>query len=499
MSEESFPDPTRSPSLAGVIRRRWLAILIPLIVIPGAALAISLTAQKQYEAQTSLLFRDTGAGTGVLASEDPQREATTNLRLLQLGVLDDRVEAKLGEPFNGSVDVTAEADSNLATITVTDEDPKTAARVANLYAQEFISLRRKTASREIQQELDAVRSQIAQLTPEELAGPEGEALQDRERQLAVGSVAQSGTQQVSEAQVPTSPSSPKPLRNTAFAIVVGLVIGALLAIFFERRDRRIRDSRDLEAAFGRPIVGRIPKSRELARAKSRTEALTPPDAEAFRSLRANLTHVIGERPTPSVLITSANPREGKTTISWNLARAAAISGSHVLLIEADLRRPVLAQSLNFDGAPGLTQLLSGSGSLSSLVKTVEFTDMPDGETDGRVKPITMDLLVAGSQKANPTELLDSGRMASVLDRIPDSYDLVVVDTPPVGVVSDALPMLDLVDGVIVVGRLGVTTFDAVGDLSRRLATLDARVAGVVVNGDTRNEQAYGYYQAPRRH
>jgi Mrp family chromosome partitioning ATPase len=90
-------------------------------------------------------------------------------------------------------------------------------------------------------------------------------------------------------------------------------------------------------------------------------------------------------------------------------------------------------------------------------------------------------------------------MAAVLDRIPDSYDLVIVDTPPVGVVSDALPMLDLVDGVIVVGRLGVTTFDAVGDLSRRLATLDARVAGVVVNGDTRNEQAYGYYQAPRRH
>jgi capsular exopolysaccharide synthesis family protein len=491
MSAQPAFEPTRSPSLIGVIRRRWLAILIPLILIPGAALVYSLTQEKQYEARTSLLFRDSGAGTGVLASEDPQREATTNLRLLQLGVLDDRVDARLGKPFTGSVDVVAEADSNLATIIVTDSDPDVAARVANLYAEEYIALRRKTARREIEQELNAVRSQIAELTPAELAGPDGQALQDRERQLAVGSVAQSGTQQVSVARPPTEASSPKPLRNTAFAVVVALAIGGLLAIWLERRDRRIRDPRDLEAAFGRPIVGRIPRSRALARAKTKTGALPPPDAEAFRALRANLAHMIGNESRHSVLVTSADPREGKTTVSWNLARAAAVSGANVLLIEADLRRPVLARALDFNGASGLSQLLDGSGRLASLIKKVEFTEMPDGDSN----PVSFDLLVAGPARANPTELLDSGRMSAVLDQVPASYDLVIVDTPPAGVVSDALPMLDLVDGVVVVGRIGVSTFDSITDLRNRLSTLDAQIVGVVVNGDTVNQQAYGYYQA----
>jgi capsular exopolysaccharide synthesis family protein len=494
MSMDPVVEPSRAPSLTGVIRRRWLALLIPLIVIPGAALVFSLSQEKQYEARTSLLFRDSGTGTGVLASTDPQREATTNLRLLQLGVLDDRVDAKLGKPFTGSIDVVAEADSNLATIIATDSDPEIAARAANLYAEEFIALRRETSRREIQQELDAVRAQIAELTPDELAGAEGAALQDRERQLAVGSVAQTGTQQVSVAQPPTEASSPKPLRNTAFAVIVALAIGGLLAIGLERRDRRVRNPRDLEAAFGRPIVGRIPRSRFLAKSKSKIAALPPPDAEAFRTLRANLSHLVGEQKVLSLLVTSANPREGKTTISWNLARAAAISGSTVLLIEADLRRPELANALNFNGASGLSELLSGSGSLPNLIKKVEFTEMPDGDSSA----ISFDLLVAGPPRANPTELLDSGRMAAVLDAIPDGYDFVIVDTPPVGVVSDALPMLDLVDGVVVVGRIGVSTFEAVADLSKRLSTLDATVVGVVANGDVVNQEAYGYYHAAGR-
>jgi succinoglycan biosynthesis transport protein ExoP len=497
MSDQQYVDPPQTPSLLGVVRRRWFALLLPLVLIPGAALAISLTQEKQYEAQTSLLFRDTGAGSEVLASEDPQREATTNLRLLQLGVLDDRVEARLGKPFTGSVDVVAEADSNLATIIVTDSDPKIAAQAANLYAREFIALRTKTAQREIEQQLDAVRSQLAALTPEERAGPEGEALQARERALAVGAVAQSGTQQVSAARPPTEASSPKPLRNTAFAAVVALAIAALLALWLERRDRRIRDPRSLEAAFGRPIVGRIPRSRALAKANPRTDGLPPPEAEAFRTLRANLGHVLGEEKAlgehkaHSVLVTSASPREGKTTISWNLARAAAVSGANVLLIEADLRRPVLARTLELDGAAGLGQLLSGSGSFASLTKKVSFAETPEGVQN----PVSVDVLVAGPAKGSPTELLDSGRMSTVLEKIPERYDLVIVDTPPVGVVSDALPMLDLVDGVVIVGRLGVTTFESIKDLRGRLTTLDAHIVGVVVNGDVPNDQAYGYYQA----
>jgi Mrp family chromosome partitioning ATPase len=147
--------------------------------------------------------------------------------------------------------------------------------------------------------------------------------------------------------------------------------------------------------------------------------------------------------------------------------------------------------LDLDGAAGLGQLLAGSGSFSSLTKKVSFAETPEGVQNS----VSVDVLVAGPSKGSPTELLDSGRMSSVLARIPESYDLVIVDTPPVGVVSDALPMLDLVDGVVIVGRLGVTTFESIKDLRGRLTTLDAHIVGVVVNGDVPNDQAYGYYQA----
>src|SRR4051794_30824999 len=152
LPEQSATEPLSPPSVAGFLRRRFLAILIPLLVVPGVALVLSLQEDKKYEASTSVLFRDSGAGSEVLASQDPQREAATNLRLLQQRVLAQRVNSHLHPPFHGHVDVVAEADSNLATITVTDTDPRRAARVANLYARQYIVLRRETAHREIAQE-----------------------------------------------------------------------------------------------------------------------------------------------------------------------------------------------------------------------------------------------------------------------------------------------------------------------------------------------------------
>src|SRR3954462_4976912 len=120
---EQPAEPLQPLTVGGVLRRRWWAILIPLLIVPAVALGLSLQQEEKYEASTSVLFRDSGSGSSLLASSDPQREATTNLRLLQLGVLKARVNAGLKQPFTGSIDVVTEADSNLATITATDTDP----------------------------------------------------------------------------------------------------------------------------------------------------------------------------------------------------------------------------------------------------------------------------------------------------------------------------------------------------------------------------------------
>ena len=143
----------QTSGVGGFLRRRWWAILIPLLLVPGAALAISLIQDDEYRAETSLLFRDTGP---VIASTEPVREAATNVRLLQLPALTDRVEARTGEELTAEVDVVAEAESNLGTVIVFAPSAKEAARIANLYAQEFIDLREEDYREELASETAAV-------------------------------------------------------------------------------------------------------------------------------------------------------------------------------------------------------------------------------------------------------------------------------------------------------------------------------------------------------
>ena len=384
-----YSNPPQHSASSGFFRRRWLAILIPTLLVPAAAYGFSLLQEKEYEASTALLFRDTGP---VLASVEPQREAATNVELLQLPALRTRVAEELGEPLTADVDVIAEAESNVATIFVTDSDPDQAAEVANLYAQEYINLRKEDAEAEIQGEISAVNQALAEIGGP-AATPEAQALLDRRQELELASEGTVGVTRLDRAVPPTEASAPKPVRNTLIGAVVGLALGLALAIGLERRDRRVRDPRFMEHILGGPIIGRIPRSRSLARSGPGTGLLPAPEAEAFRTLRANLHRQFHGQGVRSVLVTSAIPREGKTTLAWNLARIEARAGSRVLLVEADLRRPVLARRLEANGAEGLRELLAGDAQLQDLIQTIDIAGETNGATDGGG---TLDVLFAGS-------------------------------------------------------------------------------------------------------
>jgi len=475
----SSAQPAQHATATGFLRRRFFAILIPTLVVAGAALAFSLWQEKEYEAETSLLFRDTGPA---LASAEPQREAATNIRLLQNPGLRDRVDEVLGPAVDGSVDIVAETESNLATIIATAPDPRDAARLANTYAEEYIALREESYSEELAQEQQAVQAALDDLAKTDQAGAgkaETAALESRLEELRLAAVSPTGVSHVNPADPPSSASSPKPLQNTLIGALVGLALGVLLAIAMERRDRRVRDPRYIEYVLGRPIIGRIPRSRALAKTGRTTQALPPAEAEAFRTVRANLRQQLREQGARSVLVTSAIPNEGKTTVVWNLARVAAAGGARVLLVEADMRRPALAHSLAANGAgkAGLAELLAGEAQLADLIRTIDFQEHGEAN-DGHG---SVDVLFAGTPPANPSELLDSQRMQAILEVVPDSYDLVIVDTPPT-VVSDAMPIVDHVGGVLVVGRLGMSTDESLMELREQLDKLDAPTLGVVVNG-----------------
>jgi succinoglycan biosynthesis transport protein ExoP len=280
--------------------------------------------------------------------------------------------------------------------------------------------------------------------------------------------------------------------------VVGLVLGFGLALLLEQLDRRLKRPEDLSETMGVPLLGVVPKRKSLARERATGLALTPAEAEAFRMLRANLRYFNVSRDIRSVLITSAAPGDGKSTVSLNLAAAAANSGDRVLLIEADLRNPNLAQTLGLEGFQGgLTSALAGPRyTLTDAAVTASAKGWAASS-----RGASFDAIPAGAIPPNPSEMLESPRMRELLTLAQNEYDFVVIDTAPVSIVSDAVPLLTQVSGVVVVSALGTNTGDAVRRLGERLQHLRAPVLGVVANFATEGGEAYygygsGYGQTP---
>jgi capsular exopolysaccharide synthesis family protein len=326
-------------------------------------------------------------------------------------------------------------------------------------------------------------------------GSEGLALQSRAQSLGVLAELRTGSVQVAQAAtVPGTPSSPRVKRNTALGMVLGLLLGLGVALLLERLDRRIREPKDLEAIYGLPLLGVVPESRALSRTARRRggprEVLPPSEAEAFYLIRAHLRYFNIDRQLRTLLITSAAPGDGKTTVARHLAAAAAKMGASVLLLEADLRRPTIASALEIQSGPGVSDVLIGAASLSEATQLVDLDEKAADGGRGRM----LDVLVAGAGlPPNPTALIESQAMEALLEQAKATYDLVVVDTSPLVAVSDAFPLLRKVDGIIIVGRVGRNRRDVAQRLHETLAGAGAPLLGVIANGfKSRGGGAYAY-------
>jgi capsular exopolysaccharide synthesis family protein len=295
---------------------------------------------------------------------------------------------------------------------------------------------------------------------------------------------------VQPAELPTSPSSPKPLRNGLIGALLGLLLGIGLAFLFERLNRSLQEPEDAGEAFDLPVLGIVPESKAIVQSNAGLAAELPfMESEAFRMLRASLRYFNVNRDVRSVLVTSSAAQAGKSTVAWNLARVAATS-SRVVILETDLRNPTLAQQHGLERGPGLTELLTHQVDLEGATQHKSIPAGAGGTTGGESR---LDVIVSGSVPPNPAGLLESEAMSGVLEQLKAHYDLVVIDTAPIGVVSDAFPLLRKVDGVIVVVRLGETSRDAARRIREQLARLEAPVLGIVANGvKVRRRQRYGY-------
>ncbi len=481
------------------LRRRVGLVVLCIVLVPLAALGLSLAQQKQYTATIAILFRNPGLDQEILGHGnilfppiDADKEAATNLRLVDLDTVDRLVGGQLGlsqGDVRGKIDVQAQGNSNIVTVSATDPSARRAATIANVFGAKFIAFRRDADVAKINQAATLVQKRISELPPGGGGQIRRSLLENRLTALQTLADLQTGNAEVVQpADVPTSPSSPKIVRNTIIGGLVGVLLALALALILDRVDRRVREPEELEDIFDLPIVGYVPESGKL-RKEDAGPQLRGPDAEAFRMLRTTLLYFNVDKNIRSLLVTSAAPKEGKTTVSLNLACAAAAGGAKILLLEADLRHPALRKHIGEvpDGVPGLGEIIARDLDLQRGV-----TRVPLGSTKEGRPLASLDVILAGPVPPNPADLLESQRMRKLIEEAERDYDLVVIDTPPTFVVPDAVPLVKQVSGVIVVARLGLTMRDTARKLRDQLGNLGAPTLGLVVNSVQHWRDRYGY-------
>jgi capsular exopolysaccharide synthesis family protein len=483
-----------------VLRRRWQLIVICVVLVTGAAIGFSLLQQDKYTASASLLFQNTQFDQELFGSNftaaavDPTREAATNIDLVSLPTVASRTAAVLHLPtplVRTEVSVSGGGQADVAQVSATDPSPIRAAQIANTYVAQYVLFRQQADRSKIAGAQDLVQQELIALPPSQRYGSVGQSLQNRADQLGVLAALQTGNAEVVQpASPPTSPSSPRTKRNAILGALLGLLSGLGFVFLAERLDRRVRDASELEDTFGVPVLGAVPESPSYSMAG--TEPLPALEAESFALLRARLRYFNVDREIQSLLVTSATAGEGKTTVALNLAVAEAVARkTTVVLVEADLRRPALAPRLGIDSAPGLAEILSRNSSVEGALRTVEVPVRRTG--NGTAHAASFTVIAAGAIPPNPAELVESRAMIDLLSTLSEKFDLVIIDTPPTSVVSDAIPLMRLVSGAVIVSRIGVTTRDAGRHLREQLRKLNAPTLGVIANAmPVKSRGYYGY-------
>ncbi len=282
-------------------------------------------------------------------------------------------------------------------------------------------------------------------------------------------------------EVPSFPSSPKTLRNVAVGLFLGLLTGCGLAVARRRLDRSVKDPDDIAELVSAPIMGVILRDETLNQRHVIDRLSTNRTAEDYRQLRTNLQFLNVDAPPTVIMVTSAVPSEGKTTLVVNLAVTLADLGRRVTLVEADLRQPKVTRFLGLVEGVGLTNVLAGTAAVEEVSQRYG---------DGGVH-----VIAAGPTPPNPGELLASANMSSLLDKLRSENDYVLIDAPPLLPVADASGLGVHTDGVLLSVRYGSTRRDQIQQAGQLLDRVGAKVLGVILNIVPPNADmapAYGY-------
>jgi len=497
--------------LRPIRRWKWVIIAIALLAAAGTYVLTSRE-QKTYTATTAVYVTNADPATSITATQPagpPSAQALSDVATLFTGqAITDTVYHQLGLPIGsaGVVVVSPETTSSFVDVSASGHSPALAARLANTYASVFIASQAASVKAAASRDAAAASATLQGIPVAGVANQaERAALQTQIATYQTLERNPSPGAQVNEAAItPKLPSSPQPKRDALFAALIGLLLGIGLAFILDLADRRLVRVSSVQSIYGRSVVAVLPHVADAA-PRNNGPLLTPPEfVEVMRSLRVNLRLAASDRDLDSVIVTSALPSEGKSTIVRDLAFAYADAGERVLLIDCDLRRPSLARAFGVRPEIGLAQVLRGEVSpVAAAVNVFRINPSSSNGMAGQAlasgdprAPGSIDLISSGERVESPSALLSSKAMTALLETAATVYDIVILDTSPILTVSDAVPLLDQVSAVLFVARLGTTTREA----AERLTELGLRVpnmnlAGVVVNDmrDSYADEGYSYY------
>ena len=514
----------RSPGTeqAGLARylmtlRERLGLIVACVAITlGVAVAYLAVTEDTYEAEADLLVtpvasEDQLPGLGLIPeSPDPTRDVETAARLVTQRDVAERVVQELNldespEDVLGKVEAEPIAQSNLVAITAEGSTPEEARDLANAFADGVVAERTEQLHQQLDMLIPSLRERV-EADPAANTGPGSLA-----EQLAQAETLRAGPDPTlrveTRAAAPDSPAAPNKKLTLAAGLLSGLILGIGGAFALHAIDPRLRREEQLRELYRLPILARIPKEtraptttkgkrrfgigpRRKRRRALAPGQLSPVTLEAYRSLRAMLgartnSTAARSQQSRSVLVTGPSPSEGKTTTAINLASSLALAGNRVILIEADFRRPTMGEAMGVRPSVGIGKVLLGSATLEqALVSAKPFGD-------------SLRLLLV--ERANDwlPEVLSLPAAGALLTQAEGLADYVVVDSPPLTEVIDALPIAQEVDDVVIVVRLGSSRLTQLERLSDLLAQNGIRPAGFALVGVGSSEKDTYYLSSQR--
>ena len=519
---------TLSDYLNVLWRRKWVIIVVT-VLVTAAAFGASFLQPKVYEAQTDLIYEqeldvsnpltgrsysDPTSRLVELAAVDaiiksPQMEQRVATLLEEQGV--QAADFEVRSESAGSASGSYQTDS-VVSILATSEDPATAAYVSQAYADAFVAWRQEHMRTQIQAAEQAVKAEMRDYPEAAKETSDYVILQQRLRDLQILEATVTGNFRVLvPATVPEEPISPKPVRNAALGLVVGLLLGIGLAFLLEQLDTRVRRPDDVAAVLGQPILARIPHlSRDQAKAHQLVTLAHPADpvSEAFRLLRSNLSYMDVDHKARTIMVTSGLQGEGKSVLVANLAVTLALSGKKVVVVDADLRRPRQHRLFDLDNTVGASSLMAGAAQLADSLQPVSvFPDEVPGAAGAGddfatwaagSRPVTrLWVLTSGPIPPNPGELVASNRFAELLSQLRAEADIVLVDSPALLAVGDTTALAAEVDGLIFLVDMEKARRQVLQASADQLYRLPCAMLGVAVRlptGTGRGEYYYSHYR-----